>query len=83
MRNNEFKTESGKTLDASTYQGDEDIGNLNKGDYIELYEDDDEVECMVVKKTLKIDGFFKFIVRIVGSAMIVILLFNLSKSLYN
>jgi len=76
---NIFKTETGKTLEPSRLQTDEDIGNLNKGDYIELYEDDDEVECMVVKKTLGVNGFFKFIVRIVGSAMTLVLLANLSK----
>jgi len=80
MRNNEFKTDTGETLEASNVQEHEDIGQLNKGDYIELYDkDDNELECMVTKKTLTINGYFKFIVRIIGSVMIGILLINLDK----
>jgi len=80
MRNNEFKTETGKTLEASNVQQHEDIGQLNKGDYIELYDEElEEVECMITKKTLTIHGYFKFIVRVIGSVTIGILLVNLDK----
>jgi len=67
-----IEEETGKELESSSMYGIEETAGLNKGDFVELYDDRDEKTYEVKSKTLTTHGFFKFIVSLVSIFIIVI-----------
>jgi len=51
---------TGKKLEKDEYYGDHNLAQLNRGDFVELYDGDEEKLCRNESKTLTMDSGFLF-----------------------